>query len=148
MPIDSTERYKLIFGEHQHASDFRMKIIEIWGLIYAAHAAAFGWVYSASPVSSWIAPALALLATVLMWIADSRNRDALRGSKDVGAEIERDTNAGIPESQRYFARLARKSFLERVITHSFAIDAFSILMILLLLFATLYLFSNRGVLPK
>ena len=148
MPIDSLERYKLIFGEHQHASDIRMKILEIWGLIYAALAAVFGWAYSASPVFSWIVPALALFATILMWIADSRNRDALRSSKDVGAEIERDTNAGIPENQRYFDRLARKSFFERVVTHSFAIDAFSILMILLLLIATFYLFSNKGILPK
>ena len=52
MPIDISERYKLIFEEHHYASDFRVKIFQRWCVIYAALAAAFAWVHSASKAVS------------------------------------------------------------------------------------------------
>jgi hypothetical protein len=39
MPIEITDRYKLIFEEHHYASDFRVKIIQGWRLFYGAFAA-------------------------------------------------------------------------------------------------------------
>jgi len=147
MPIDITERYKLIFEEHHYASDLRVRIFQGWCVIYAAFAAAFVWVHSASKPLSWIITAAATAVTLLMWIADRRNRSGIHASKDIGVEIERDSSAGIPAEQRFFHRLAPKNRLERWLTHSRAIDTFSIAMFVLLFAATWYLWSHRGSLP-
>lgn len=148
MPIDISERYKLIFEEHHYASDFRIKIVTGWAVMYAGLAAAFVWVHSASKSLAWVVTAAAAAITVLMWLADVRNWAALRASKDAGAAIEQHEDASIPVEQRFFARLKTESFVERFVTHSRAIDVFAIAMVLLLGTATWYLFSHRGVLPQ
>jgi len=144
MPIDALERYKLIFEEHHYASDFRIKIVTGWAVMYAGLSAAFVWVYSVSKSLTWIITAAAAVITALMWLADVRNRAALRASKDVGAEIEQCKDT-VPEHQRFFVRLKTESCF---LTHSFAIDMFAFVMVLLLGIATCYLFSRNGVLPQ
>lgn len=148
MPINITERYKLVFEEHRHASDYRMKIVQGWCWIYAALPAAFAWVYSESKPLSWIVTASGVLVTPLMWLADYRNRSAIHASKDIGAAIEEDTGAGISENQRFFARLRTETRREKMLTHSRAIDVFAALMSVLLLLATIYLALNKGTLPS
>ncbi len=147
MPIDILERYKLIFAEHHYASDFRVKIFTGWCVMYAALAAAFVWVHSASKSLAWIVTAAGVIITALMWLADLRNRSALRGSKDAGLAIEEDQDAGIPTEQRFFARLTTESLVEKIMTHSRAIDVLSITMVVFLGLATWYLYSYKGVLP-
>jgi len=146
--MDITERYKLIFEEHHYASDFRIKIFTGWCAMYAGLAAAFVWVHTTSKSLTWIITGAAAVITALMWLADVRNRSALRASKDAGAAIELDTSAGIPEDQRFFACLKTDSLFERLLTHSRAIDTFSIVVLVLLIGATWYLCSHRGVLPQ
>lgn len=147
MPIDILERYKLIFAEHHYASDFRVKIFTGWCVMYAALAAAFVWVHSASKSLAWIVTAAGVIITALMWLADLRNRSALRGAKDAGLAIEEDQDAGIPTEQRFFARLTTESLVEKIMTHSRAIDVLSITMVVFLGLATWYLYSYKGVLP-
>ncbi len=148
MPIDILERYKLIFAEHHYASDFRVKIVTGWCLMYAGLAAAFVWVHSTSKSLDWIVTAAGVIITVLMWVADHRNRAALRAAKDTGFAIEQDQDADIPTEQRFFARLETESRVEKYVTHSRAIDALSIVMVISLGFATWYLLSYAGVLPE
>ncbi len=109
MPIDILERYKLIFAEHHYASDFRVKIVTGWCVMYAGLAAAFVWVHSTSKSLDWIVTAAGVIITVLMWVADHRNRAALRAAKDTGFAIEQDQDADIPTEQRFFARLKTES---------------------------------------
>ena len=148
MPIDILERYKLIFAEHHYASDFRVKIVIGWCLMYAGLAAAFVWVHSTSKSLDWIVTAAGVIITVLMWVADHRNRAALRAAKDTGFAIEQDQDADISTEQRFFARLKTESRVEKNVTHSRAIDALSIVMVISLGFATWYLLSYAGVLPE
>lgn len=147
-PIDIKDRYKLIFDEHHYASDLRVKIFQGWCVIYAAIAAAFVWVQLNLKPLSWVVTGIAILVTVLMWVADIRHRSGLRASKDVGSEIERDPDASIPENQRFFARVVPETFLEKALTHSRAIDYFSIITIVALTLATVYLWCSKGVLPS
>lgn len=148
MPIDITDRYKLIFEEHHYASSIRIKIFTGWCVMYAGLAAALGWLYSSSKPLTWVAPASALPLTAMMWFADIRNRAALRASKDAGVAIELDESAGIPPAQRFFTRLRTVRVIERLLTHSRVIDAFSVAMLVFLLLATWYLYSHRGDLPR
>ena len=148
MPISISERYKLIFEEHHYASDFRIKIFTGWRVMYAGLAAAFVWVHTASKSLSWTITGAAAVITALMWLADVRNRSALRASKDAGAAIESDRTAEIPDAQRFFTRLKTDSLFERLLTHSRAIDTFSIFMLVLFVAATWYLCSHKGVLPQ
>lgn len=147
MPIDISERYKLIFEEHHYASDFRIKIVTGWCVMYAGLAAAFVWLHTTSKSVAWVVTAVAAVITALMWLADVRNRAALRASKDAGAAIEQHQDASIPADQRFFARLKTESLVERFVTHSRAIDVFAIAMVVLLGAATWYLCSHKGVLP-
>ena len=148
MAIDISERYKLIFEEHHYASDFRVKIFQGWCVMYAALAVAFAWVHAASRAVTWTITSAGIVVTVLMWLADVRNRAALRASKDAGGAIEQDAKADIPENQQFFTRLATSSSFEKFVTHSWAINIFSIVMILLLLAASWYLWSRKGALPE
>ncbi len=160
MPIDITERYKLIFSEHQWASGVRLAILRNWLWGYAAFAAAFAWIYTNQKTSDWIVAFLAWIFTVFYWILDIRNRAATRASHDIGAEIEKDLTAWIPEGQRFFVRIAVGTFSETLrthslpttlrktlLTHSLAIDLFALVMTVLLFLATLYLSANKGELP-
>ena len=141
MAVNIDERYKQAFEAHRHASDYRLKLHVGWGAVYAAFAAAFVWAQTAVKPLSWIVTALWLGFTIVAWIADVRNRPAIRQSKDVGKSIEEDDSAGIPEGQRFF------SGLEKGVSHSTAINVFAIVMLALLGIATIYLFCGRGELP-
>ena len=147
MPIDIAERYKLIFAEHHYASDFRVKIFTGWCAMYAALAAGFVWAYSASKPLMWVIALLGFLVTLLMWLADYRNRAALRASKDAGTAIEQHEDAAIPDEQRFFARLNPRSCFEELATHSFAINVFAALMLILFGVATWVLHATKGQLP-
>ena len=95
MPIEITERYKLIFEEHHYASDFRAKIIQAWCLFYAAFAAGLGWTQAnvnSKPVS-WVLSDFAFIITVFMWSADFRHRKALARSKQVVRFLNRESQA-------------------------------------------------------
>ena len=141
MTVTVDERYKQAFEAHRHASDYRLKLLLGWGAVYAAFAAAFVWAQTAVKPLSWIVTALWMGFTVVVWIADVRNRPAIRQSKAVGKAIEVDASAGIPEAQRFF------SGLEKGISHSRAINVSAIVMLLLLGIATMYLLCSRGELP-
>jgi hypothetical protein len=148
MPIDATERYKLILAEHHYTSDVRLKIFQGWCLMYAAAAAAFAWVHHESKPLDWLVTAAAVVMTALMWLADARNRTAMRACREVGLAIERDPASAIPEDQRFFPRLSAREFFKRIMTHSRVIDFFSSAMIILLIGATRYLWSKHGALPQ
>ena len=139
MPIPISERYKLIFQEHQFSSDYRIKIITGWCTIYAALAVVFVWVQKTIPNLSWFIPVIGIAITVLMWAADYRNRAAIGRSKEVGKNIEKAEE--IPEQQQYFSNL-NKGF-----SHSITIDIFAGISILLLLIATFILICNGGHFP-
>jgi hypothetical protein len=147
MAIDITERYKLILAEHHYASDFRVKIFTGWCAIYAALAAVFAWTHSTSKPLLWLVALFGLLITLLMWLADVRNRAALQASKDAGAAIEAHEDAGIPEPQRFFPRVRAETRFERVITHSFVINMFALVMAALFALAVWVLYSTKGELP-
>ncbi len=146
MPIDIGERYKLIIAEHHYAIDLREKIVRGWGIVYAALAAAFVWVQSGAKSASWTVTAVAVAVTLLFWVADVRNRSGISASKDAGAAIESDPEAGIPKNQRFFERVAPQGRLERILTHSRAINTFAVVAIVLLIAATWFLYCRKGIL--
>lgn len=139
MPISAEERYKLIFQEHQFASEIRVKIITGWYTIYSALAVVFVWVYTKVPNFSCLVTAIGIAITVLMWTADYRNRTAIGRSKEVGADIEK--AYGIPDKQQFFSKL------EKGFSHSKAIDIFAGVFIVLLLALTVYLFRCNVCFP-
>ncbi|MBI4548778.1 MAG: hypothetical protein HY707_12410 [Ignavibacteriae bacterium] len=141
MPIPIEDRYKIIFDNYKFASEYRIRLITGWAAIYAGLAAAFAWFYQNSRAIIWIVPAIAIGITILMWIADRRHRPAIGRSKTVGANIEKDQSAQIPQDQRYFADI------ESGISHSWAIDVFAALSLILLGIATCILICYRGELP-
>lgn len=141
MPIEVTDRYKLIFEEHHYASDFRAKIVQAWCLFYAAFAAGLGWTQAnptAKPVS-WIFCAFAFVITMFMWAADFRHRSALAHSKLIGKAIEESDAAKIPADQRFFASTA-----SGWLTHSLAIDVLAGLMLGVLWRASTFLRDSGG----
>jgi hypothetical protein len=141
MPIDITDRYKLIFEEHHYASDFRAKIVQGWCLFYAALAAGFGWTQansSAKPVT-WVLTAFASVITIFMWAVDFRHRKSLGHSKRIGIAIEESREAAIPESERFFA-----SIKPGWPTHSLIIDVFAGLMLSVLGRESWFLKSSCG----
>lgn len=150
MPIDITERYKLIFQQDNHASDFRVKIIQIWGLLYAGMTAAFIWLQAEAKPLSWIAPAAGALVTVLMWFADRRNCDAFVKWRRIGYELESNPAAGIPQEERFFDSKSNTSLWQKIRsiikTHSFFISIFSLTMFVVLVWVTNYLRDSEGVL--
>jgi len=145
MPINIEERYKLIFQEHHYASDYRLRLLRGWCVMIAALAAAFVWIQQAATRLSWLVSALALVATVLVWLGDRRNRTALQGAKKAGKAIEESADAGIPEPERFFPRI-QASALARYPTHSSLLDVFFTLLSGLLILATIYLFVKSGAL--
>ncbi len=144
MPIDIAERYKLIFAEHQHASSLRISLLRSWFLIYAALGASFAWTYQAAKEIDWIVSGVALIATLFMWGLDFRNRDATFGAHQVGKKIEEDSFSGIPQNQYFFARLEPTSLLRHFLTFSRLVDFMTIVMSVIFLSATVYLFCNQG----
>jgi hypothetical protein len=141
MPIDITDRYKLIFEEHHYSSDFRAKIVQAWCLFYAAFAAGLGWTQanaSAKPVS-WVLSAFACVITVFMWAVDFRHRSSLNHSKRIGSAIEESREAAIPENQRFFA-----SIKPGWLTHSLVIDMLTGFIFGVLLRASYFLKSSCG----
>jgi hypothetical protein len=142
MPISIEERYKLIFEEHQFASEYRIKIVTGWCAIYAALAVVFAWIHQTIPALSWTVTTIGIAVTLFMWLADYRHRPAIGRSKDVGASIELDANAGIPDEQRFFSKL------DKGFSHSTAINIFAGVIILFLFVATVYLICSGGRLPS
>jgi hypothetical protein len=136
MTINIEERYKLIFEEHRVTSDLRVKLFTGWCGMYAALGAAFAWTIESQKVQSWIITAIASLVTVIMWLADIRNRPAMRALREVGVSIENDVNSGIPEGQRFFTKL---NLDKSCLTHSCVIDIFSWIFIIIIGIATIIL---------
>lgn len=134
------ERYKQAFESHRHASDYRLKLLAGWGVVYGAFTVAFFWTQGNAKAISWIVPALGMVFTVFAWIADNRNRAAIRQSKKVGDALEAEMK--LPDDQRFFYGL------KDGITHSTAINVSAIVVLVLLGYATCYLLCHRGVLPQ
>jgi hypothetical protein len=126
----------------------RIKIFTGWCALYAALAAAFVWLHSASPKASWIVALAGIAITLLMWSADVRNRSALRASKDAGAAIEATEAAAIPPDQRFFVRQRTEGCIEKLLTHSVALNLFALGALGFFCVAAAYLYSTGGVLPK
>jgi hypothetical protein len=141
MAISIDDLYKHMFEEHRFASEYRIKIIIGWGAIYAALAAAFIWTNSNYPTLSWVIVAVAIIATICMWLADIRNRSSIRSPGIIGMAIELDARAAIPANQRFFFSLKKR------ITHSLVIDVLSIALLLIFAWATWYLLKHNGVIP-
>lgn len=135
MSIEIQERYKLIYQEHHYACDFRVKIFTGWCTIYAALAIAFTWIQNEIPSYSWIITLIGLIITILMYLAELRNRAAIKATKDIGKNIESDGYATIPEEQRYFHKIN----LYNGITHSIIINIFTTLMIIIFISLSVYL---------
>src|ERR1039458_3939880 len=87
MPVPIQEVYKQIFEAHRHASEFRLRILTVWGVVYATLSAVFVWTQSAMKPLSWTVTLLGVAFTLLLWMGDARNRPAIHRSKEVGAEI-------------------------------------------------------------
>ena len=67
-----------------------------------------------------------------------RNRPGINLAKSVGAAIEADPESAIPEAQRYFSRL------NQGVRHGVTINAFAIVMLVLLAIATINLIVDRS----
>src|SRR5712691_7433697 len=85
MAIKIEDLYKHMFEEHRFASEYRLKILASWGVVYAALAGAFAWFYQVTPSLSWIVTLLAAAFTVIFWVGDRRHRPALWRSKEIAA---------------------------------------------------------------
>ena len=120
MPIDPKGLYDQAFEAHRHASDYRVKIIGGWAAIYTAFAGVFVWVQTNQENLTWVVILAAGLMTVMMWLADIRNRPAIGRAKDIGANIEQDADSGIPEDRRFFSKL------DKGVSHSRIIDIFAL----------------------
>ena len=153
------ERYKLAYGAHQHASDYRAGIVKGWCAMYAALAAVFVWVQNSARPLSCIVTFIGIFTTIVMWLADVRNRSAIGASMEVGRAIENDGDLGIKnhrvengginveESQRFFNIIKTQgeaSWLKNTVTHSWIINITSIVIIVALSVATYLLFVSEG----
>lgn len=134
------DHYKLIIEEHRFASEFRLKILAVWGAVYTALAAVFVWMYSAAMSIDWIVPLVGFVMTILLWIGDCRNRVAIGRSKDIGENLERKLN--IPDDLQFFAKLGS------CLSHSRGIDIFGIAISVMLLASIGYLLCTSGELPQ
>ncbi len=141
MSVNIEDLYRHMYEEHRFASEIRLKIIAGWFAIYVALSVAFGWAIQHYPKYTWFISIAAAITTLIMWLADIRNRAAIRSPKVIGDAIENDPRAGIPESQRFFASL------EKGFSHSRLIDYLSIILLILLIYASWYLWYNSGVIP-
>ena len=146
--ISVADRYRVIAEEHRYASDRRDRIVRGYCFVVAALAVAFTWLQTQSRPLGWIVTLVAVAVTLLMWMADTRNRAGIDATRGAGTAIEEDPAAGVPEEQRFFSRLGGKSWLTRhLLDHSRAIDCFALVALVALGAATLYLWRNDGVLP-
>jgi len=143
MPVPIEERYKHMFDQLRFASAIRFKIFAAWGSVYAALAAVFAWMqsFNMKPLS-WVAPFLALVATILFWLGDIRSQPAIGAAKKVGVAIEEDPTSEIPVNQRYFPQLIQG------VRFGVIVNVFAIGMLVLLGIAPAYLICTRGELPK
>jgi len=141
MEMKDDELYKHMLEEHRFASEYRLKILAIWGAVYAAFAAAFSWVHHEAPSLSWVVTLLAGAATLMFWAGDRRHRPAIRRPKVIGEDIEKQEPA-LHEDKQFFAALESKT-----ISHSDLIDYSALAMLVLLSVATGYLLSSDGKLP-
>jgi catechol 2,3-dioxygenase-like lactoylglutathione lyase family enzyme len=137
MPVPIDVRYKQVFVQLRFASALSFKIFAGWGTVYAALTALFAWMQSSTMMSSftWVVPLLGFGATILFWLGDVRNRPGISAAKSVGAAIEADAASEIPEAQRYFSRL------NQGVRHGVTINAFAMVMLVLLGVATVRLIS-------
>lgn len=137
MPVPIDVRYKQVFVQLRFASALSFKIFAGWGAVYAALAALFAWMQSSSTLSAftWVVPLLGFGATILFWLGDVRNRPGISAAKSVGAAIEADAASEIPEPQRYFSRL------NQGVRHGVTINAFAMVMLVLLAVVTVRLIS-------
>jgi len=143
MPIPVEKRYEQMFVQLRFGSEIRFKIFAAWGAVYAALAALFAWMQSSNlkPLS-WVTPLLGFLVTILFWLAEFRNQPAIDAAKNGGRSIEQDPVNEIPEKERYFHGV------EKGVRFGVIVNIFTIVMLLLLGVATVYLWSYRGELPK
>lgn len=140
MPVDISERYRLAVGQYKLAADIRVKIIQGCGLIYVGLALAFAWAQRGpNRHLSWMVTTAGILATVLMWLAEKRNRSALDDAKEVVAAIEEaEAEPAIPQKQRLFGGPPHW------LPHGLLIDIAAVLITAFLLYATGYLWCSKG----
>ena len=159
MPVGPTEHYKLILQQHNHAADFRLKILYGWGLSYAELAITFNWVYEEAQEFSWIVPAVGIAITWLIWYFDAGNRHGLISWRNIGRKFE--VKNHVPENQRYFKELTegglgfsgdtgtfgidnRGNLLSPWVDHGNLIDTASVVIISLLAVLTINLVWTYG----
>ncbi len=121
MPIETRDLYQQAFESLRHASDFRVKIIGGWAAMYTAFTGIFAWSIDRAPGIMWVVLLAAGVMTVLMWLADYRNRPAIGLAKDIGTDIENAAASAIPMKCRFFSRL------DKGVSHSNLIDAFGVI---------------------
>ena len=105
MPIDVKDIYDQAFEAHRHASDYRVKIVGGWFAMYTAFAGVFVWVHTNAAA---LIPAVVLataVMTLVMWLADIRNRPAIGRAKSIGEHIEKDPTLAIPPDRHFFSKL-------------------------------------------
>ena len=102
MPVPIEDRYKVAFEHHRFVSEYRLSILKIWGALYVALSYLFVWTQLNVEWASWVVAVVAMIITVLMWLADWRHRPAIAVLKKMGKAIEQDQNAKIPQDQYYF----------------------------------------------
>lgn len=142
MPVDISERYRLAVGQYKLAADIRVKIIQGCGLIYVGLALAFAWAQRGPNHLSWMVTTAGILATVLMWLAEKRNRSALSDAKEVVAAIEEaEAEPAIPQNQRLFGGPGESPHW---LPHGLLIDIAAALITAFLLYATGYLWCSKG----
>lgn len=134
--ISAEEIYRQAFEGHRSASEFRLKVLGVWGASYAALAAAFAWTAREAPNADWQAPMAGSLATALFWLADRRNRDALRISRTIGEKVE--ARAVPATDERFFTELAKS----KETRHGWLIDRFALLASVTLFAFALYRMSH------
>lgn len=110
------------FESLRHASDIRVKIIGGWAAMYIAFTGIFAWSTENVPDTRWVVLLAAGVMTILMWLADRRNRPAIGRAKDIGTYIENDAASAIPTKCRFF------SGLDEGVPHGKLIDAFGVIL--------------------
>ena len=133
MKIDTTVLYEQALESLRHASDIRAKIIGAWLAIYSASAAAIAWVHFHAKPYLWVILLAAALMTLIMWLADNRNGQAIHWAKEIGKHIENDRDSGIPEERRFFSKLDGGT------SHTMLINIFAGLLLVLLVASTVAL---------
>jgi hypothetical protein len=133
MCLDKERQYELILEEHRYTSDFRVKIIGGLFAIYAALGLAFSWFQKEATSFSWIVPLFGAFITILFYLADKRNKQALDSSREIGENIENDENDPFPLKRKYFSSLSKGP------SHAKLIQLFSIVSSILLFIISIIL---------